>query len=93
MDRSEEPFLTNADTREDLWRRRLKASVLSLKLAEKADDEIGPLLEKRYRNRLHRLRQTSAEDAFQLFMNALAASYDPTRSISLRARRRISTSK
>ena len=77
MDRSEEPFLTNADTREDLWRRRLKASVLSLKLAEKADDEIGPLLEKRYRNRLHRLRQTSAEDAFQLFMNALAASYDP----------------
>ena len=79
MDRSEEPFLTNADTREDLWRRRLKASVLSLKLAEKADDVIGPLLEKRYRNRLHRLRQTSAEDAFQLFMNALAASYDPTR--------------
>ena len=77
MDRSEEPFLANADTREDLWRRRLKASVLSLKLAEKADDEIGPLLEKRYRNRLHRLRQTSAEDAFQLFMNALAASYDP----------------
>ena len=51
--------------------------MLSLKLAEKADDEIGPLLEKRYRNRLHRLRQTSAEDAFQLFMNALAASYDP----------------
>ena len=47
MDRSEEPFLTNADTREDLGRRRLKASVLSLKLAEKADDEIGPLLEKR----------------------------------------------
>ncbi|MFZ8931623.1 MAG: S41 family peptidase, partial [Pseudomonadales bacterium] len=77
MDRSEEPFLASADAREDLWRRRLKASVLSLKLADKADEEIGPLLEKRYRNRLHRLKQTTAEDAFQLFMNALAASYDP----------------
>ena len=77
MDRSEEPFLASAEAREDLWRRRLKASVLSLKLADKADDEIGPLLEKRYRNRLHRLKQTTAEDAFQLFMNALAASYDP----------------
>ena len=77
MDRSEEPFLASADAREDLWRRRLKASVLSLRLADKADEEIGPLLEKRYRNRLHRLKQTTAEDAFQLFMNALAASYDP----------------
>ena len=77
MDRSEEPFLASADAREDLWRRRLKASVLSLKLADKADEEIGPLLEKRYRNRLHRLKQTTAEDAFQLFINALAASYDP----------------
>ena len=77
MDRSEEPFLASAEAREDLWRRRLKASVLSLKLADKADDEIGPLLEKRYKNRLHRLKQTTAEDAFQLFMNALAASYDP----------------
>jgi carboxyl-terminal processing protease len=77
MDRSEEPFLASAEAREDLWRRRLKASVLSLKLADKADDEIGPLLEKRYRNRLNRLRQTTAEDAFQLYMNALAASYDP----------------
>ena len=77
MDRSEERFLASAEAREDLWRRRLKASVLSLKLADKADDEIGPLLEKRYQNRLHRLKQTTAEDAFQLFMNALAASYDP----------------
>ena len=77
MDRSEEPFLASAEAREDLWRRRLKASVLSLKLADKADDEIGPLLEKRYRNRLNRLKQTTAEDAFQLYMNALAASYDP----------------
>jgi carboxyl-terminal processing protease len=54
MDRSEEPFLASAEAREDLWRRRLKASVLSLKLADKAEDEIGPLLEKRYKNRLHR---------------------------------------
>jgi carboxyl-terminal processing protease len=77
MDRSEEPFLASAEAREDLWRRRLKASALSLKLADKADEEIAPLLEKRYRNRLHRLKQTTAEDAFQLFMNALAASYDP----------------
>lgn len=77
MDRSEEPFLSDAAAREDLWRRRLKASVLSLKLADKAEEDIGPLLEKRYRNRLHRLRQTTSEDAFQLYMNALSASYDP----------------
>lgn len=76
-DRSEAPWLATAEARDDLWRRRLKAAALGMRLNEKPMDEIAEVLEKRYRNRLHRAYQTQSEDAFQLYMNAVANSYDP----------------
>jgi carboxyl-terminal processing protease len=76
-DRSDAPWLATAEARDDLWRRRLKAAALRMRLNEKPMDEIAEVLEKRYRNRLNRAHQTQAEDAFQLYMNAVANSYDP----------------
>ena len=62
---------------DELWRKRLKASVLNMKLNGKALPEIQELLLKRYRNRLKQTRQTKSEDAFQVYVNAFATSYDP----------------
>ncbi|MGA1868314.1 MAG: carboxy terminal-processing peptidase [bacterium] len=62
---------------DDLWRKRLEESVLSLKLAEKPTDEISELLITRYRNALNQIHQTKSEDVFEIYMNALAQVYDP----------------
>ena len=60
-----------------LWRKRLKAAVLNMKLNGKELPEIRELLTKRYRNRLNQTRQTKSEDAFQVYVNAFASTYDP----------------
>lgn len=58
-------------------RQLLKSSVLSLKLADKTDDEIMTTLESRYSEQLNRLQQLNNEDVFQLYINAFAELYDP----------------
>jgi carboxyl-terminal processing protease len=60
-----------------IWRQRLKAAVLSMKLNDRPLAEIEELLTKRYRNRLKQALQTKSEDVFQLYVNAFAAAYDP----------------
>jgi carboxyl-terminal processing protease len=62
---------------DDIWRKRLKAAALSMKLNKKPVEEIQDLLAKRYTNRLKQAQQTKSEDAFQLYANAFATSYDP----------------
>ena len=62
---------------DELWRQRLKAAALSMKLNGKEISEIEDLLTKRYTNRLKQSRQTKSEDAFQLYVNAFASTYDP----------------
>lgn len=61
----------------EIWRKRLKSSILNLKLNGKGDQEIKKLLLKRYSNQLARTLQTNADDAFQTYVNALTYSYDP----------------
>ncbi|MFZ5722905.1 MAG: carboxy terminal-processing peptidase [Pseudomonadota bacterium] len=61
----------------DIWRRRLKAAVLDLRLSGKPDAEIQKLLSKRYRTQLNRTLQIRPEDAFSAYMNALTGLYDP----------------
>jgi carboxyl-terminal processing protease len=62
---------------DDRWRRRVKNEALSLKLADKAQEEIAPTLEKRYKNQLKRVRQYNSQDVFQIYANALTELYDP----------------
>jgi len=77
LDREKAPWPKNLREREDLWRKYLKNTVLNLKLSGKKDEEITELLLKRYRNRLHRLRQIKSEDAFEVYVNAVAEIYGP----------------
>lgn len=62
---------------DDLWRKQLKNQVLSLKLAEKAADEIVPTLEKRYARQLKSVKQYNSQDVIQIYANALTELYDP----------------
>jgi len=77
IDRENAPWPADEAELDALWRKRLKAAALSMKLNGKALDEITELLTKRYRNRLKQSLQTKSEDAFQLYVNAYAATYDP----------------
>lgn len=76
-DRENAPWAANKAELDDLWRKRLKAAELGLKLAGKKPDEIQKTLIKRYRNQLTHLYQTRSDDAFQVYMNAVTESYDP----------------
>jgi carboxyl-terminal processing protease len=61
----------------NLWRKQLKANMLDLRLAGKAENEIQEVLEKRFQHQLKRLRKTNSNDAFELYMNIVTHSYDP----------------
>lgn len=76
-DRSDADWPADEAALDDLWRKRLKASVLAMRLNDMDDEEIGEVLRKRHRNRLDRARQNKSEDAFQLYMNAVAGAFDP----------------
>ncbi len=62
---------------DQLWRLRLKAAALGLKLSGKTGEEIISTLKRRYKSQLTALGQTKPEDAFQTFMNAFTETYDP----------------
>lgn len=62
---------------DDLSRRRLKDTVISMRLMGKEDKEIQKTLKRRYTNQLNRVKQTNSEDAFELYMNAFTQIYDP----------------
>ncbi|MGI9323068.1 MAG: carboxy terminal-processing peptidase, partial [Pseudomonadales bacterium] len=79
IDRKDAPWLTTEPEVDDLWRRRLKDTVLAMKLSdeERTPEKIQEILLKRYKNRLTRTKQTNSEDVYQLFMNAFTKTYDP----------------
>ena len=62
---------------DDLWRRRVKAAVLGMSMNGRDLDAIEETLEKRYRNRLKQAARVRSEDAFALYVNAFASTYDP----------------
>jgi carboxyl-terminal processing protease len=77
VERKDAAWPTDRAELDRIWRERLKAAVLTMKLNDRPTAEIQDLLTKRYRNRLKQALQTKSEDVFQLYMNAFAESYDP----------------
>ena len=77
LDGEDEGWADDEALLDDRWRKRLKNQALSLKLADKPNDEIIPTLERRYKNQLSRLKQYNADDVFQVYANALSELYDP----------------
>lgn len=77
IDRSDLNWATNKSKLDEIWRKRVKNDVLSLKLAEKDTKEIKETLEKRYKGISRRSQQVDAEDVYQLFINAFASTLEP----------------
>ena len=77
LDREEAPWARSQAELDEIWRKRLKNELLLLTLAGKELDEARETLKTRYEGRLRRTSQYKSQDVFQLYMNAVAASYDP----------------
>lgn len=77
INRDDAQWPKDAQTLDELWRKRLKSDVLGMKLNGKSLAEIQDVLHKRYTNRLNRTKQTNSEDAFQIYINAFTATFDP----------------
>ena len=77
LDRSEAPWAASEKELNEIWRKRVKNDVLRLRLAEQENEDIGTTLDGRYENLQTRVAQLDAEDVFQYFMNAFAASIEP----------------
>ena len=77
LDRSESSWPVDNAEADDLWRKRIKSRIMSLRFAKKPEEEIVPLLIKRYQNQLNQIKQTNSEDVFQIYVNALTSLYDP----------------
>lgn len=60
-----------------IWNKRIKASLLGMKLNGKTLEESRTTLYKRYKNQLRRVQQQDAEEAYSVMMNALTMLYDP----------------
>ncbi len=76
-DRENKPWPENNQELHDLWRKRLKNRIISLKLSGKSLEEIKSLLNKRYRSQLNRVAQINNEDVFRTFMNSFTQIFDP----------------
>lgn len=77
IDRSKLDWPADQAAADEIWRKQLKASVLSLRLAGKKPEDIEKLLAKRYQEQLRRVRQVNSEDVYQLYMNSFTELFDP----------------
>jgi len=77
FDRSEAAWLPNRESLDDLWRKRIKNDILSLRLSGKEEDEIKDTLRRRYEGVARRVKQMAPEDVFQAFINAFTLSVEP----------------
>ncbi|MEX2130206.1 MAG: carboxy terminal-processing peptidase [Pseudohongiellaceae bacterium] len=77
IDREDAEFASTVEELDELWRLRVKNSVLSLKLTGDSDDEIRDKLSKRYRNQLNQIVKTNDRDVFQVYLATVARTVDP----------------
>lgn len=77
FDREELPWIESTKAMDDLWRKRVKNDVLSLKLTDVAEEEINETLVERYDRMEQRITQLKPNDVFQLFINAYTLSVEP----------------
>ncbi len=76
-ERENSPWPKTQQELDEFWRKRLKNEALNLKLSGKTAEEITSLLTKRYAEYQKRIKQNTAEDVVQIFLNAFAEAYDP----------------
>lgn len=62
---------------DELWRKRVKNDVLNLRLADQSKEELTKTLQERYERMKRRVIQLSANDVYQIFINAYTLSVEP----------------
>jgi carboxyl-terminal processing protease len=77
VDREDAPYAASVEELDEIWRKRTKNSVLSLKLTGDTDEEIAEKLAKRYRNQLSQVLKTNNRDIFQAYLSNVAKAVDP----------------
>lgn len=77
IDREEAPYAASHEELDEIWRKRIKNSVLSLRLAGDSNEEITEKLGKRYRNQLSQVLKTNSKDIFQSYLSSVAKAVDP----------------
>src|SRR5690606_36016984 len=80
--RKNEDWFASSDEANQVWRKRVKYDMLTLKLsrtaAEKEDSKKSiETLTKRYENLISQAEKTNRNDAFQIIMNAFTGAIDP----------------
>jgi carboxyl-terminal processing protease len=77
FDREKADWVADKAALDDLWRKRVKNDVLSLRLAGKKDEEIRETLNKRFEGIARRTHQFTSDDVFQTFVNAYTLTLEP----------------
>ena len=77
IDREDAPYATTSAELDEIWRKRLKNSVLSLRIAGDSNEEAAEKLTKRYRNQLSQVLKTNSKDIFQTYLSTVAKAVDP----------------
>ncbi|MER2527191.1 MAG: carboxy terminal-processing peptidase [Candidatus Competibacter denitrificans] len=77
VDRKNAPWPKTVAELDEIWRKRIKHELLTLMLSGKDQAAARDLLVKRYENRLRQAQQSTSDDVFQLYMNAVAQAFDP----------------
>jgi carboxyl-terminal processing protease len=77
FDRRKAPWATSSEELDELWRKRVKNDAISLMLAGKTWPEARETLAQRYERAAKRSEQVTADDVFEVFMNAFAHVFDP----------------
>jgi len=77
FNREKADWVADKDALDDLWRRRVKNDILSLRLAGKQEGDIIPTLRKRYQGVTRRVHQFNSDDVYQFFINAYTLNIEP----------------
>ena len=77
FDREDAQWLQSQADTDDLWRKRVKNDVLNLRLAEQSEEDLTKTLQERYERMERRISQLSANEVFQIFINAYTLSVEP----------------
>ncbi len=77
LDREAQPWPSTLADADDLWHKRVKLSLLNLKMSGKTLEEAKETLTKRYRRQMKRMEQIDNNDIFETIANALTMLYDP----------------
>jgi carboxyl-terminal processing protease len=79
VDRAEEPWPADEAELEELWRKRIKSNVLSMKLDDEEMDlsQIREELSDRFRSQLSQVLKTNGLDVYQRYMDAMTMTFDP----------------